>query len=584
VALAIDASSPAVATSTTSTVTSASFTPPTGSLLDIEWTGDTVLATNPSAPSITDNLGGHLTYALQGWQSRADSPTVDGQCAIWTAVIAGSAAMTITATNNAGANLGGTLKIRAWTDGANTPGIGAKGKAGSSSAGSIAQSYTAVSTGGQGCIVVCDDDEKGAETAGTGCTMDASGNVSAHNSYGYCRRSSADDTGGSSNTLNVTIPATSANLGWVYVEIIPAVTSIPFNPQRGASPRDYGEVQWIQRDRRDANTVGSAANPLVSPLDSAWQAGGLYWHLYAGAVDNMPRTWRAQQRPYISDPSLLGTALLENVLLGSADDVRRRSTAAAEFYDRREMPQQRPYVSDPLLLTTALLENVLLGSFDDVHRHGLPAAYVDRREVPQQRAYVSDPLLLAAALLENELLGGADTAKRYLQPATVVDRREVPAQRPYVSDPSMLVTALLENGLLGGADTGKRYLTPAYGDRREVPQQRLYVSDPALLATAELENELLGSAGTPQRYTTAASNGPRWWMPQQPKRDASTPGLLDSALLENELLGSVDDLRRHGSVSVYADRREVPQQRAYVFGSASAHHRGSGKRTPRLGR
>jgi hypothetical protein len=551
VALAIDASSPAVATTTTSTITSASFTPPTGSLLDIEWTGDTVLATNPSAPTITDNLGAHLTYALQGWQSRADSPTVDGQCAIWTAVIASSAAMTVTVTNNAGANLGGTLKIRAWTDGANTPGVGAKGKAGSTSASSIAQSYTAVSTGGQGCIVVCDDDEKGAETAGTGCTMDASGIVSAHNAYGYCRRTTADDTGGSSNTLNVTLPATSLNLGWVYVEIIPAATSIPFNPQRGASPRDYGEVQWIQRDRRDANTVGSAANPLPSPLDAAWQAGGHYWHLYS---DVTSAAGRPQQRAYVSDPNLLAS------VVAAPPPAPAR---VVSLRDPGEIQWQQKPARDPALLASALLENELLGGGDTSRRYAEPFTHAPRQSTPQQpRRDGYTPGLLDSAELENELLGGADASRRYLTPASNGPRWWMPEQpRRDATTPGLLDTAELEPPQLAG-DVQRHRLAGAYVDRREMPQQRGYLSDPSFYPTTATIDPLTvawGAGGTYWLlYNTPALQVDRRESPQQ-RRYVSDPSLLLTALLENELLGSADATRRYRTwfAAVHSQKPEV---------------------------
>jgi hypothetical protein len=385
-----------------------------------------------------------------------------------------------------------------------------------------------------------------------------------------------------------------------------ASTSIPWNPQRFIISQDPGRVPWLQHDSRDANTLATPANPLPTPLDAAWQAGGRYWHLYGDAAGVAPRGWSSYQRPLVSDPGLLATAatdpltlaagvggdtwrryntpafgdrreapaqrpytsdplllttaLLENELLGGMDDLRRRWSTPA-YADRRQVPQQRAYVSDPILLTTALLEPPLLAAPDDLRRHVAVADWYDRRQVPQQRLYVSDPLILTTAQLENELLGGADDRVRHLQAALFVDRREVPQQRAYVSDPLLLGTALLEDTLLGGLDDLRRHgWTADFYDRREVPQQRNYVSDPLLLTAAELENELLGGADGARRYATPATHAARWWMPEQPRRDATSPGLLDSALLD-DLLGSADDLRRRSLVaSTHADRRVVPQQ------------------------
>jgi hypothetical protein len=224
-ALAIDASSPAITTqtsTTTPTVATGSFTPPAGSLLLIGWSGNTGSASDPSAPSITDSLGGHLTYTLVGWKHRGVAPTVDGQAAMWWAVVGSSAAMTVTVTTGTGSGAQqAALKVWVMT-GADTTGIGASGLTGSTSAASIAQSYTAQATGGQSFIAVCDWDLKGVETAGTGATRDGSANVGTDISYGFFHRTLADDSNGVSNTLNVTIPGTSTNLNWVYAEIKPA--------------------------------------------------------------------------------------------------------------------------------------------------------------------------------------------------------------------------------------------------------------------------------------------------------------------------------------------------------------------------
>jgi hypothetical protein len=225
VTLAIDGSSPAVATQTngaTATVVSASFTPPANSVLEVCWSANTVTTSDPAAPSITDSLGTPLTYSQVQWKHRGDAgPTVDGQTAIWRADVGASpAAMTVTVTNGAASGFRhAALKVYVWTGQDAASPIGANGKSGSTSAASIAQSYTAQATGGQGTIVAADWDDKGAETAGTGCTVDGSADLAGQFTYCFARRTSADDVNTNSNTLNVTLPATSTNLSWVYVEI-----------------------------------------------------------------------------------------------------------------------------------------------------------------------------------------------------------------------------------------------------------------------------------------------------------------------------------------------------------------------------
>lgn len=227
-ALVIDSSSPAVATNTGATVTNTSFTPPAGSILVIGWTGNTGTVNLTPQPSITDSLGAHLTYNLVGWNSRVDSPATNGQAAMWTANVVTSAAMTISVTNNDPSDpTDNSLDVWVVTGQDASP-IGAFGKASSTSASSIAQSYTAQATSGQSFMVVCDWDAKGNQTAGSGCTMDATGTFPGIISYGYVNRTLDDDTNGSLNSINSNLPGTSTNLSWVYVEIKPLANNPTF--------------------------------------------------------------------------------------------------------------------------------------------------------------------------------------------------------------------------------------------------------------------------------------------------------------------------------------------------------------------
>lgn len=366
-----------------------------------------------------------------------------------------------------------------------------------------------------------------------------------------------------------------------------ADASIPYNPQRLASPRDPGEVWWLQRDRRDANTVATAANPLASPLDTAWQAGGRHWQLYNGAVDAAPRTWQSQQRQHVSDPglltpatdvtytpprqlqirdtgeapwlqrrptdpTLLNTAQLENGLLGGAD-TGRHVTVAATHAPRRWTPEQPPRVATtPGLLDTALLEPPLLAG--DTRRQYAAADYTDRREMPQQRPCISDPSFYPTTTPTDPLTlaygAGGTYWQLYNTAALTVDRREVPQQHRYISDPGLLGTALLENELLGGADSIRHSLTAAtHADRREVPQQRTHWPVPT---TALLEDVLLGSADT-DRHRTWFTN--RRLAPAQPSR-LDLPTVAADPLV---LLG--DYARRLLTPATHIDRRRTVPQR-----------------------
>lgn len=380
------------------------------------------------------------------------------------------------------------------------------------------------------------------------------------------------DTGDEVNTADDLVQAAQGNTGgvtatcvgndkriaWLGALIGTTVSgSVPFLPPRTPQVRDPGETWWIQRDLRDANTVGTSANPLPSPLDVAFGAGGPIWWQRGGAVDAAPRTWTAQQRTY-SDPSLLSPPA---AIPGPAP---QRTIAVRDYGESQWIQGTR---RDPLLLTAALLENELLGSVDDLARHRHAGVYVDRREVPQQRPYVSDPLLLASALLENELLGSADDLRRrQLESVYFPDRREVPQQRAYVSDPTFypvpnppdITTSAWLPGWLA------RNVAATHADRREVPQQRLYISDPSFYPTVAPTDPLTlayGAGGTYWlMYNVAAVDVDRREVPQQ-RRYVSDPGLLSTALLEDALLGGATTAQR---LTWFTDRREVPQQRMYT--------------------
>lgn len=236
----VHASSPATVLNTAGTatgLTTASFTPPANSLLLILWSGNSIDPTNPPTPTITDSLGVPLTYTLSDWQSRADSPTTDGQAAAWTAPVTASAAMTVTVNNNAASpNRHAALTVLVLTDPNGRPRVGAHGKSGSTSASIITQSYTAQATGGQGFFSVCDWNAVGTPTAGTGCYValpsstgpdGSAGTIPTQISFGHFKRTIPDDVNAVANRINVSLPATSTALNWVFVEILPALLVAP---------------------------------------------------------------------------------------------------------------------------------------------------------------------------------------------------------------------------------------------------------------------------------------------------------------------------------------------------------------------
>lgn len=550
---------------TTTSGTTGSFSPQAATLLVAMLVGDGPV-TAAETGSVSDSGSHTWTRLVQSNTHASGVNAIGGFCEVWVTYLSsapGSITVTGSWTPTSGA-AAGNLVVRSLLGAASTQ-TGVTATAANNGSNTINPTVTLTPTQVGSWVYGCALDYT------TNSTLTANGSTTSIDQF---NDSTNGDTWATFKGAAATTTLTSTTFGYTNaaaayqlaaVEILPAATSIPWNPQRTTLPTDPGTSWWIQRDRRDANTVATPANPLPSPLDTAWQADANYWHLYADAGNTGGRSWMPQQRPYISDPSLLAGNPADPLLVagGVGGDTWRRY-AVPDYTDRRLVPAQRPYVSDPNLLTTALLENELLGGADDLARHRHAGVYTDRRFVPQQRAYVSDPNLLATALLEGPLLGGADDLTRHRAAAEYIDQRLVPRQRLYISDPLLLTTALLESPLLGGADDLARHAnTSVYLDRRLVPQQRPYVSDPSLLATALLESPLLGGADDLTRHANVSTYLDRRLVPQQ-RPYVSDPLLLTTALLESPLLGGFDDTARHQSAAEQVDRREVPQQRIYI--------------------
>ena len=427
----------------------------------------------------------------------------------------------------------------------------AGGSATAGASGSVSASLT-VNVTGELAVGAVDFGGAGSSSIPTGWTQFSS-------SGGQCAYLIGPAVGAFSPTWTDTVAGSYTGAAALFSPV--ALGGPNWTPQRYGQPAPASMAPWEQRPYRSIpGAADTPANPLVTPLDTAWQADAQYSHLYNDSHLRDRRQY-FYQRPLVSDPNLLAAVNADPLALNpeqsNSSDMWRVAVVPA-FYDRREVPQQRQYYLPP---TPFLLENELLGGAGTAMRYDAPA-WTRLPSWPQQRLYISDPLLLTTAELENELLGGGETPKYYRVPATHADRREVPQQRLYISDPLLLTTAELENELLGGADAARHWLPAAFTDRRLVPQQRPYVSDPLLLTAAELENELLGGAGTAMRYNTPGTHYDRREVPQQ-RLYVSDPLLLTTALLENELLGGAGTLMRY-LMPAYYDRREVPQQRAYI--------------------
>lgn len=528
-----DASSPARVVGSGATLVTAAFTPPSNCILAAFMFGDANNGSLDETLTPTDSASGTWSTPI------LDNARGGAAAAVSYRIIGASpGSMTVTLTDNKGSVAKGlNVRVLTGTDLINP--VGASTTAGTAS-------ISVVSTVANSWVWSAYLGSNATVTAGTNTTMqDEFGGFDSGDAIATFNSTNTTASAGTTITL-VEVGGTAVH--HVAVEFVPPNTaSIPFNPQRVGQPRDPGETWWIQRDLRDANTVATAANVLPAPLDTAWQAGGPYSHLY---TDTAVRDRRAyfQQRPYISDPSLL------------------TPTSAVQYSPPRpgfqrdagevQWAQLRTY--DPQLLVTAELEGNLLGGAETAKRALAAATNAARWWMPEQpKRDATTPGLLDAALLEGPVLD----SRRSGHPALYVDRRAMPPQqRPYLSDPSFYPTTNPTDPLTLAWGAGGTYwliynLPAVDVDRREVPQQRRYASDPALLASALLENELLGGAEAVKRHL-AAYSGQRFTVPPVLRYLLLQAGPADPTQLTGDLI------RRYLVAATHQDRRRAGQQPA----------------------
>lgn len=226
--LLLDASSPASVYNGAGDPVTGSFTPPANSLLVVWIRYNTGTGNTPTDPTVTDNLGVHLTYTLIAHNRNPETSTaVDGALAVWTAPVTVSAAMTVTA-HETDAATGAAILVQVFTDSGGTlPGTGAVVENASASAiTSIAQGFTATVTGSRGLIGMSDFNAAGVPAAGTGCTV-TGGDAADQGTtlaYGCALRSTADGVAGATTTMNLTIGSTT-DARWIALEVTPGATA-----------------------------------------------------------------------------------------------------------------------------------------------------------------------------------------------------------------------------------------------------------------------------------------------------------------------------------------------------------------------
>ncbi|GAB3884675.1 hypothetical protein [Terrabacter terrigena] len=228
-ALALDASAPAAVTiAAAGQPTTASFTPPSGSLLVVLYSaGDTLGGTDESITSIT-NTGTAITWTRRVRKNRnaasdGGASTVDGGAEIWTGVGNGTA---ITVTVNGVSGDVRLMKVMVLT-GADTSSL--------ANTAALAAANSTPSLTVPSCLVgsyvfaaSSDQRNRGAGTAGTGQTIIAE-QASATTNHQWRTTNTLASAG--SQTMNLTAP-TGQDYDLVALEVrAGAASSAP--PQRG---------------------------------------------------------------------------------------------------------------------------------------------------------------------------------------------------------------------------------------------------------------------------------------------------------------------------------------------------------------
>ena len=236
-ALAIDASTPAptsVGVDVTS-VTSASFSPPAGSVIVLAYAdGADSGASAHSISSVTDSLGSHLTWNFLVRSNTVSSGSLSGTCEFWYASCPSSQTnMTVSVTlnnttNNTTSPVGCMLPI-VFT-GADTTQNGATGTASSTTGGTITKSIT--TTRANSWVIACghNDNNSTNVTAGSGQTATVNGNDtrkvdSTDLMVAYVLTQTATTaSSGTSVTMNCTAP-TNVQFNFAVLEVLEAASA-----------------------------------------------------------------------------------------------------------------------------------------------------------------------------------------------------------------------------------------------------------------------------------------------------------------------------------------------------------------------
>ena len=224
--LSLDQSTPASVKKTGTTLTTAIFTPPAGSVLVISVQTNGSNNDDVKSIAVKDNLTARLTYNLV--QTKGNT-TNEVYAKLYWAAVPNSQPMTVTATVGGKSNDYSMLSVLVFT-GANTAApIGASG-GGRGATGVINDSYNATADNSWGWLIYGDWMQRGVPTVPPGESLYDSYNVNGEDTYALIRQNSTTTTAGTRVTMSTTSPTSGTRTTHIYFEVVPAASQGPSAP------------------------------------------------------------------------------------------------------------------------------------------------------------------------------------------------------------------------------------------------------------------------------------------------------------------------------------------------------------------
>lgn len=216
--LQIDATSPAyISTTSASTVTSASFTAPSGALLVALAAHDTTSANTTNTSVVTDSGG--LSWTKAATMSRQAGSTIDGHVQVSWAVTSSAVARTVTTT---GTNtIAGTgLQVLVFTGAATSAPLTTA--TGSSSAAAVSKAITTTAANSWVWLVNDDWGTQAVPTAGTNQATHAGSVIGTTITMWIDKQLAVTAANGTSVTMNSTAPTTSTANNFIAFAVAPS--------------------------------------------------------------------------------------------------------------------------------------------------------------------------------------------------------------------------------------------------------------------------------------------------------------------------------------------------------------------------